>query len=253
MAMPTLAEIDEKLRRENLDAWLDLWHAEQGPAKPAALQLIAAAIPFPTDRGLRVLDVGCGPGDAGRAVHSRFPHASIDSVDRNEFFVSLCDAVNRRDGIAGRRWVQDLNEANWRCNLRGDYDVVMAVNAVHWFSVAKAARLFGDIYELLRSGGVVLLMEPAGVEPPFAPGFQAWKKEQPSQHRYEDWRRFWSRVQALVGCDYGFLGDPPDNSGRIGDGLSVRRWVSLLRDAGWASIDVLLRDSEKVVLAAVKP
>ena len=181
-----------------------MWRAEQGPAKPAALKLIAAAIPFPTDRSLRVLDVGCGPGDAGRAIHSRFPHAQIDFVDRNLFFVSLCGAVNRRDGISGRTLVRDLSEPDWRRDLASDYDVVVAVNAVHWFSLARAAELFGDIFKSLRSGGVFLLMEPAGAESPFAPGFSAWQKEQPSQHKYEDWRRFWSRVNALVGYDYGF-------------------------------------------------
>ncbi|HMC28717.1 MAG TPA: class I SAM-dependent methyltransferase [Verrucomicrobiae bacterium] len=253
MAIPTQAEIEDKLRGEDLDAWLDLWHAEQGPAKPGALKVIAAVIPFPIDQSLRVLDVGCGPGDAGRAIHSRFPHARIDSVDRNEFFVSLCGAVNRRDGIGGRTWARDLSEPNWRRDLASDYQVVVAVNSVHWFSLAEAAGLFSGIFQSLRSGGVFLLMEPAGVEPPFASGFDAWRKEQPSQHKYEDWRRFWSRVDALLGYDYGFLGDPPDNQNRIGDGLSAMRWVGLLADAGFRSIDILLRDGEKVVLASVKP
>jgi len=119
--------------------------------------------------------------------------------------------------------------------------------------LAEAAGLFSGIFQSLRSGGVFLLMEPAGVEPPFASGFDAWRKEQPSQHKYEDWRRFWSRVDALLGYDYGFLGDPPDNQNRIGDGLSAMRWVGLLADAVFRSIDILLRDGEKVVLASVKP
>lgn len=92
MEIPTQAEIDDKLRGEDLNTWLDLWRAEQGPSKPAALKLITAAIPFPIDQSLRVLDVGCGPGDAGRVIHSRFPHARIDFVDRN---VVLCLAVRR--------------------------------------------------------------------------------------------------------------------------------------------------------------
>ena len=252
MEIPTLAEIEDKLRNEDLNAWLELWRAEQGPAKPAALKLITAAIPFPVDQRLQVLDVGCGPGDAGRGIHSRFPNARIDFIDCNEFFVSLCGAVNRRDGIGGRTWLRDLSEPNWQRDLASDYDVVVAVNAVHWLSSARAAGLFGDIFQLLRPGGVLLLMEPAGAERLFAPGFDAWQKEQPSQHKYEDWRRFWSRVKALLGHDYGFLGEP-ENQDHIGDGLSVMQWVGLLTDAGFKSIDILLRDAEKVVLASVKP
>lgn len=253
MEIPTQAEIEDKLRSEDLNAWLDLWCAEQGPAKPGALKLIAAAIPFPTDRSLRVLDVGCGPGDAGRAIHSRFPHAQIDFVDRNLFFISLCGVVNRRDGISGRTLVRDLSEPDWRQDLASDYDVVAAVNAMHWFSLARAAELFSDIFKSLRSGGAFLLMEPAGAESQFVSGFSAWQKEQPNQHKHEDWWRFWSRVNALVGYDYAFLGDPPDGQDRIGDTLSVMRWVGLLTSAGFESIDILLRDTEKVVLAAAKP
>ena len=253
MEIPTQAEIEDKLRGEDLNTWLDLWRAEQGPAKPAALKLITAVIPFPIDQSLRVLDVGCGPGDAGRSIHSRFPGAQIDFVDRNEFFVSLCGAVNRRDGIGGRTWARDFEERNWRRDLTSDYDVVEADNAVHWISLARSAELLRDILQSLRSGGVFLLMEPAGAVPPFAPGFGAWQKEQPSQHKYEDWRRFWTRVNALLGYDYGFLGDPPDDQNHIGDKLSVMQWVGLLADAGFASIDILLRDTEKVVLAGVKP
>ena len=250
--IPTQAEIEDKLRREDLNIWLELWRAEQGPAKPGALKLIAATIPFPTGPGLRVLDVCCGTGDAGRAIHSRFRRAQVDFVDRNLFFVSLCGAVNRRDGISGRTLVRDLSEPDWRRDLASDYDVVVTVNAMQWFSLARAAQLFGDIFNSLRAGGAFLLMEPAS-ESQFASGFNAWQKEQPSQHKHEDWQRFWSRVNALVGSDYGFLGSPPDGQNQIGDGLSVMQWVGLLTDAGFESIDILLRDPEKVVLAGVKP
>ena len=253
MKVPTQPEIEEKLRSENLDEWLDLWRTEQGPAKPAALKLIASAIPFSNDQSLRVLDLGCGTGDTGRAIHSRFPHSRIDSVDRNEFFVSLCSAVNRRDGIAGQTLVRDLSDSNWRRDLAADYDVVTAVNIVHWLTVAQAAELFGGIFQSLRPGAVFLLMEPVSAEPAFAPGFDAWRKEQPSQHNFEDWRRFWSRVQALIGYDYGFLGDPPENQNRIGDKLSAMQWIELLTNVGLTSIDVLQRDAEKVVLASAKP
>jgi trans-aconitate methyltransferase len=251
MHIPTMAEIEECLRGQDLNVWLDLWHAEQGPAKPNALKLIATAIPFPIQHSLRILDIGCGPGDAGRAIRSRFPHAQIDFVDKNEFFASLCDAVNRRDGIEGRTLVRDFSQPGWRSGLAADYDVALAVNAVHWLSLGDTSKLFADIYDSLRAGGAFFMMEPATPESPFAPGFAFWQKEQPIQHRYEDWRKFWTRVQATIGYDYGFLGEP-DEENHIDESLSVLRWVDLLTKAGFGSIDVLLRDAEKVVLACLK-
>ena len=70
MAIPTQAQIAEKLRGEDLDRWLELWRTEQGPAKRSSLELMAAAIPSPAENNLRVLDMCCGTGDAGRAIFS---------------------------------------------------------------------------------------------------------------------------------------------------------------------------------------
>jgi len=248
----TRAEIAEKLRGEDLDEWVELWRVEQGPAKPASLELMAAAIPLPGGENLRVLDLCCGPGDAGRAIASRYPNASVDFVDRDVFFVSLCAAVNQRAGIHGQTVARTVLDPDWRRDLGNDYDVIVAANCLHWFTIEQAPRLFREIFEMVRSGGSFLFMEPVSAEAPFASGFAEWRSRQPSQHSHENWIRFWSRVNALLGYDYMDLqGRPPEHV--IGDMLSVLGWVGLLQDAGFQSIDVLLRDSEKVVAAAAKP
>jgi SAM-dependent methyltransferase len=255
MRMPkiTQTQIAEKLRGDNLDELLELWRTEQGPAKPGSLELMAAAIPFPPDKNLHVLDLCCGPGDAGRVISSRFPNARIDFVDRDLFFTSLCSAVNQRDGISGRTLVRDLSNPDWHRGLQNDYDVVVAANCLHWFSIQQATQLFADILELLRAGGSFLFMEPVGTEVPFAPGFATWRSTQPSQHRPDDWIRFWSRVNTLLGYDYVKELGERDDQDRIGDTLTVMGWVQLLKNAGFESIDILLRDTEKVVSAALKP
>ena len=248
----TQAEIAGKIRGEDLDEWLELWRTEQGPAKPGSLELMAAVIPIPAGKSLHVLDLCCGTGDAGRVISSRFPNARIDFVDRDLFFISLCSAVNQRDGIYGRTLVRDLLDPEWRRGLENDYDVVAAANCLHWFGMDEAAQLFADILELLRSGGSFLFLEPVGNEAPFASGFARWRSTQPSQHRPDDWVKFWSRVNTLLGCDYfKELGARDEN--HIDDKLSVLGWVQLLRNAGFETIDILLRDTEKVVAAARKP
>ena len=253
MPKVTQSQIAEKLRGEDLDEWLELWRAEQGPAKPGSLELMAAAIPFPADKNLHVLDLCCGTGDAGRVISSRFPNARIDFVDRDLFFISLCAAVNQRDGTYGQTLVRDLLDPAWRHGFEDDYDVVVAANCLHWFSIEQATQLFADILELLRSGGTFLFLEPVGNEAPFASGFATWRSTQPSQHRPEDWVKFWSRVNTLLGYDYveEQLGERDDQN-RIDDKLSVIGWVHLLTNAGFESIDILLRDAEKVVSAAQK-
>ncbi len=251
MAGLTQGEIARKLQGEDLDKWLELWRTEQGPAKRSSLELMAAAIPFPTNSNLRVLDICCGPGDAGRAVISRFPNASVDFVDRDLFFTALCSAVNQRDGVPGRTLVRDLVDPNWHRDFAKNYDVVVAANGLHWFDMKEAAQLFRDVYELLRPNGSFLFMEPAGPEIAFAEGFGAWKRAQPSQHKSADWTKFWSSVNDLLGYDYvKELGERDDS--HIDDKLSVIGWIELLRAAGFGSIDILLRDPEKVIVAAIK-
>jgi SAM-dependent methyltransferase len=253
MATLTHSEIAHKLTGENLDVWLKLWRAEQGPAKRTSLELMASIIPYPSNKRLKVLDLCCGPGDVGRTIHSRFPRSQIDFVDRDLFLTSLCNAVNRHRRIRGKTLVRDLWEQNWHRGLRSDYDVVATANALHWFSKKRAARLFLEILDLLRPGGTFVFLEPVGPETAFARQFSRWKSTQPSQHNRENWLRFWTRVNALLGYNHTkTLGKKRDPK-RISDRLSVMGWIELVKNAGYRSIDVLLRDPEKVVIAALKP
>jgi SAM-dependent methyltransferase len=165
----------------------------------------------------------------------------------------LCSAVNQRDSVSGRTFVRDLLDPDWQRDFTNDYDVVVVANGLHWFSMNRVTELFADVYELLRPGGRFLFMEPAGPEIPCASGFATWQHTQPSQHRGDDWIQFWSSVNNLLGYDHiKELGERADQN-RISDKLSVLGWVGLLKAAGFDSIDILLRDAEKVVVAALRP
>jgi len=104
----TQSQIAEKLSAENLDELLQLWWTEQGAAKLRDLELMAAALPFPTDANLRVLDLWRGPGDVGRFMRARYRNSRIDCVDRDVFLMSICIGVNRREGGCAHNFVRDL-------------------------------------------------------------------------------------------------------------------------------------------------
>ncbi len=244
------AEIDARIHR-HIDELLELWWAEQGASKPKDLDLIASAIPFPRTEAIRALDLCCGPGDVGRAIRRVYPEAHIDCIDRDPFLTSICRAANQRDRVPGTLVSRDLADAGWLDQLPGNYDVVAAVNALHWFDAARAAQLVKDVRGTLRDRGLFLLAEPARPETPFVAGFDEWKARQPPRYTRENWQRFWSRANALLGYDHTALLSPRE-ANRIGDDMSVAGWIRLLERAGFELIDVLLRDADQVVIGALK-
>jgi SAM-dependent methyltransferase len=220
------AEIDARIQ-SHIDELLELWWAEQGASKTNDLQLIASAIPFPREQAIRALDLCCGPGDVGRAIRQVYPTAQIDCIDRDPFLTSICRAVNQRDRVPGTFVVRDLQDGGWLDQLPGNYDVVAAVNALHWFDAGRAAQLVEDVHGTLRGGGLFLLAEPVCSEAPFVTGFEEWKAKQPPRYTRENWERFWSRANALLGYDHTALLGSRD-ADRIGNDMSVAGWIRLL-------------------------
>ena len=254
MDMPmslTQSQIEKKLTNEDLDELLHLWWTEQGAEKRRDLDLMAAAIPFRHDATLRVLDLCCGPGDVGRAIRARYPNSQIDCVDRDVFLISMCIGMNRRKGVPGQNFVRDMWDTNWHNGLEPEYDVVATANALHWLDARRVAQVSQDVFRLLRPAGVFLFVEPACTEKTFAAGFTEWKSRQPSRYSRENWERFWSRANEILGYDHTKLLGSRDS--QLVEGMPVSGWVRILRDAGFESIDVLLRDADEVILAAAKP
>ena len=137
------------------------------------------------------------------AQFDRIPkNAQIDCVDRDPFLTSICAGVNRRDQVPGKIVVADLRAHGWQDGLSRDYDAVVTANALHWFEVPRAEQLAQDIHALLRSGGVFVFAEPASPEVPFAAGFEEWKAKQPPRYSRENWERFWSTANRLLGYDH---------------------------------------------------
>jgi len=252
MQPPPISQADIESRiAAYLDELLTLWQTEQGLSKPRDLELMASVIPFQRDDPLRVLDLCCGPGDVGRAIRRAYTNARIDGVDRDPFLTALCRGINQRDRVPGRIVVRDLNDAGWNAAVAADYDVVAVVNALHWFAAERAEQLLGEVHRALRGGGVFLLTEPASAETPFADRFEAWKSSQPPRYSQQNWLEFWSRANAILGYDHvQLLGSRDDD--RIGDENSVADWCGLVEVAGFESIDVLQRDADQVIVAAVK-
>ena len=125
------------------------------------------------------------------------------------------------------------------------------VSALQWFDEVRAEQTLKDVYGMLRGDGLFLLAEPTSPERPLARGFEEWKARRPPRYSRENWERFWTRANALLGYDHTALWGSRD-TGRIDDDMSVSGWIQVLKSAGFGQIEVLLRDADQVIIAALK-
>jgi SAM-dependent methyltransferase len=244
------AEISARIK-DHVEELLRLWWAEQGGAiKDRELQIISSTLPPPRDRTRRAMDLGCGPGDLGRAIGRQFPDTHIDFVDRDPLLLAICREFNATLALAGTYRQLDLSDGSW-CQDLPFYDVIAAANAIHWLSLDRAEAVLADVHRLLDAGGTFVFAEPVRPEVPFAPGFDEWKSRQPARYAVDDWKAFWNRANSLVGYDHTeLLGSREE--GRIGDGMTVRGWIDLVATSGFPTVDVLWRDADAVIIAARK-
>jgi cyclopropane fatty-acyl-phospholipid synthase-like methyltransferase len=97
------------------------------PARPSArLAAIVAALPIRPHS--RVLEIGCGPGAAARAVASRLVTGHILAIDRSATAIVQAEAAAAGEIAAGRMSVRRVAAEDFV--LRADeepYDVVFAI------------------------------------------------------------------------------------------------------------------------------
>lgn len=111
------------------------------------------------DRGARVLDAGCGSGEALAILAERYPRSSFVGLDQSHDAVSTAQDRADRRGLANVAVeVADLEEP-WPAIADGPFDLVLAVNVVH--DLAEPARFFDRAKGVLRPGGTLALLELA--------------------------------------------------------------------------------------------
>lgn len=116
----------------------------------------AEAIPYPTDKPIKVLDVAASHGLYGISVAQRYPKAKIVALDwENVLEVTTENA--QKHGIADRH--STISGSIFEVDLGTGYDVVLLPNILHHFSVSECDRILGRCASALNNGGCVILVE----------------------------------------------------------------------------------------------
>ncbi len=107
---------------------------------------------------LKVLDIGCGPGNSTAVLKSRFPNAYILGVDNSPNMIETA----KRDYPTLDFALCDANHG--LSKLDGDFDLVFSNACIQW--LPNHHKLLREMMSLLKPGGVMAVQTPMNYEEP---------------------------------------------------------------------------------------
>jgi SAM-dependent methyltransferase len=245
--------------------WLRRWDAQQMGYLPerearftAMLDVLEALLP----QDFVALDLACGPGAISQRLLARFPYASTIAVDVDPVLLTL--GQRTLGDYSGRlRWVDaDLRDPSWVRALRvTQVDAVLSTTALHWLPAAHLVRLYADLGQLVRPGGVFLNGDHMRFGPQL-PTFRSLARtryeqtlrESFAQAQVDDWKQWWSALAAEPGMQELFA----ERERRLPEATHDETapifdlHEGALRDAGFREVGVIWQRLDDRVLLAVR-
>ncbi len=138
--------------------WLERWDAQQTGYVPhreerfrVMLDVLESLLP---DEFVAV-DLASGPGSISQRLLERFPRARCIAIDMDPVMLAIGEGA-LGDGGGRLRWVRgDLADRDWVTQLGETVvDAVLSTTALHWLSAPDLVRVYRQLGELVRPGGV---------------------------------------------------------------------------------------------------
>ncbi len=183
--------------------WLERWDAQQGGYLPAREERFAAMIDIVEavcGEAPAVLDLAAGPGSMSARLLARLPAARAVAADVDPVLLAMGRAAL---GSAGGRlaWAEtDLRRADWTATLpQPSYDAVVTTTALHWLAPGDLLRVYADVADLLRPGGVLVNGDHFGF-PPHQPTLRQVvqrvreRRAQRTEAPAETWSQWWEAL-----------------------------------------------------------
>lgn len=255
----------DSVEKFNSFYWLSQWELQQsahikGREERFTAMLDVVAEIFPD--GFNAIDLACGPGSISKRMLERFSNATSVAVDYDPVLLHIGKSVL---GNADKRltWVEaNLRERGWYMKLPySGFDVIMSTTALHWIPHADLKLLYGDLYNLLKPGGVFMngdYMKLSGESPIISNIMDGlWKRSEEREFSVKgirDWKKWWEdlevypELQDLLAERRKRYATPDDHDNEI----SLEEHTRYLKDAGFSAVGVIWQNLESRILLGIK-
>lgn len=208
------------------------------------LRLLCAARPQPA----RVLDLGCGDGVLGRAVAAQWPGVQVVFSDFAAPMLEACRRLLDENKSAHVVRQLDYGQPAWTQAITdlAPFDAVLSGFSIHHQEDARKRELYGEIFELLKPGGVFLNLEHVA-------SASAWGERVFDEYFLDSLVAHHARGVAgksrdEVATEYYHRADKAAN--RL---TSVEQQCAWLRELGFERVDCFFKVLELAIFGGIRP
>ncbi len=136
--------------------------------------------------GLRVIDLGCGPGELTRRLADALPGSDVLGLDSSPEMLTRA-AAHARPGLRFEQGtIEALASAGAQAN-GGEWDVIFSNAAIHWVDDHRA--LLPRLFSLLRPGGQLVVQVPSNYSHPTHTLIVEVASQEPFAQALNGWNR----------------------------------------------------------------
>ncbi|MDH6124811.1 class I SAM-dependent methyltransferase [Kitasatospora sp. GP82] len=246
---------------QHWNAWQRSWDRQQQwylPDREERFRVMLDVVEAVAGPAPRVLDLACGTGSISERLLARLPGAVSVGVDLDPALLAIAAghfAAEPRITLV----TADLRSPDWAALLPPDpFDAVVTATALHWLPADDLARLYRDLFGLLRPGGVLLNADhaPSPDTPLLNAADEAFQRRRQERERAEgvlDWPSWWAAAAADPLLAEHVVARNAIYGSRVEEESRSAQWhLARLRESGFTEAGVVWRSVSDALVAAIR-
>jgi SAM-dependent methyltransferase len=246
----------------NWHQWFERWEVMQNCYVPQRLyrfNLMLALPGFPSEKEIRILDLGCGPGSLSFFAFRRYPNARIVGADLDPVLLAMGRHVANATTDRITFLQVDLRDPSWWADYHAAFDLVLSATALHWLSTEGLEQTFRNVFDVLSPGGWFLNSDHAASDHPqtqerYREMLQARREAAFRATKADRWEDYWLALERELG-PYSLSGIRNEVGFYEGsdDGQPKSLQLARLSQVGFEQAEVYWQDLGETIIAARKP